>query len=92
MIKLSVQTLTSDLAQQLGYQNDQGVVVTAVKPGSPAEDAGLQTRDLIKEVKKTEVKTVQDFKSAVAKLKSGETAAFLVRRRQNTFFIPIEMP
>ncbi|MFQ6040933.1 MAG: PDZ domain-containing protein [Candidatus Poribacteria bacterium] len=80
------------MAQQLGYQNDQGVVVTAVKPGSPAEDAGLQIRDLIKEVNRTEVKTARDFKNAVAKLKSGETAAFLVRRGQNTFFIPIKMP
>ncbi|MDZ7261779.1 MAG: DegQ family serine endoprotease [candidate division KSB1 bacterium] len=89
---LSVQTLTPDIANQLGYQNEQGVVVTDVAGGSPAEDAGLQQGDLIKEVNRVKVRTVPDFKSAVARLKSGDSAALFVRRGQNTFFVAIQIP
>jgi serine protease Do len=88
---LSVQTLTPDIAEQLGYQKDSGVVVADVSSGSPAEDAGLQRGDLIKEVNRKEVRTVQDFEREMKDLKSGDVAALLVRRGQNTFFTTIEV-
>jgi len=89
---LAVQTLTPDIAQQLGYQNDHGVVVTAVAPGSPAEDAGIQVGDLIKKVSHGNVNTIAGFNKLVARLKSGETAALLVRRGGTTFFLAIQIP
>jgi serine protease Do len=89
---LSVQDLTPDLADQLGYQNDEGVVVTDVAEGSPAEQAGLQQNDLIKEVNKVKVRTVQEFKTAVARLEGGTSAAMLVRRGEMTFFVAIRIP
>jgi serine protease Do len=89
---LSVQTLTPDIASQLGYKNVEGVVVTDVAAGSPAEDAGLQQGDLVMEVNQVEVRTVQDFKTALARLKSGDSAALLVRRGDNTFFAAVRIP
>jgi len=88
---LSVQTLTPDIADQLGYQKDSGVIVTDVFSGSPAEEAGLQRGDLIKEVNRKEVRTVQDFENEINDLKSGNVAALLVRRGQNTFFTSIKV-
>jgi len=87
---LSVQTLTPDIAEQLGYQKDSGVIVTDVFSGSPAEEAGLQRGDLIKEVNRKEVRTVQDFEKEINDLKSGDVVALLVRRGQNTFFTSIK--
>ena len=41
-------TLTPELADQLGYeQNQQGVVITDVDPTSIAARAGLRSRDLV---------------------------------------------
>jgi len=88
---LSVQTLTPDIAEQLGYQKDSGVIVADVFSGSPAEEAGLQRGDLIKEVNRKEVRTVQDFEKKNKDLKSGDVAALLVRRGQNTFFTTIKV-
>jgi serine protease Do len=45
---ISVQTLTPDLADNLGYKGDRGVVIVSVVAGSAADDAGLQRGDLIK--------------------------------------------
>lgn len=88
---LSIQTLTPDIAKQLGYQNDRGALVTDVMPGGPAEDAGLQRGDLIKEVNRRGVENVRDFENEIKGLKSGDVAALLVRRGQNTFFTTIKI-
>ncbi len=88
---LSVQTLTSDLARQLKYEGDRGVVITSVTPGSAAEDAGLQRGDLIKEVNRKSVSSVPDFKAAVKSISKGDTAALLVRRGANTFYVGLQL-
>ncbi len=88
---LTIQNLTDDLAQQLGYKGDHGVVITDVKAGSPAEDAGLQKNDLIKQVNQKDVNNVGEFETIVKDLKKGDVAALLVRRGQNTFFVAIQL-
>jgi serine protease Do len=88
---LSVQTLTPDIARQLGYGNDKGVVITDVVPGGPADDAALQRGDLIKEVNRSPIGTAQDFEAAVRGAKSGETLALLVRRGQESVYVPLKV-
>jgi len=88
---LSIQDLTPAIARQLGYQGESGVLVTAVEAGSPAEDAQLQSGDLIKEVNRIEVKNVEDFNKAMSGLKSGDTAVLYVRSGQNFFFTTIKI-
>jgi len=88
---VNIQTLTPDLAEQLGYKNAKGVVITDVEPGSPADEAGLQRGDLIQEVNRKEVQTIQDFEKQLRGLKSGDAVALLVRRGANTFFIAVNM-
>ncbi len=90
---LSIQDLTPDIAVQLGYnRNEKGVIVAAVASGSPAEDAGLQRGDLIKEVNKAPVVTVDDFSKAMRGLKSGDAVALLVRRGPSTFYTALTIP
>lgn len=88
---VNIQTLTPDLAEQLGYKNAKGVVITDVEPGSPADDAGLQRGDLIQEVNRKEVQTAQDFEKQLKELKSGDVVALLVRRGDVTFFVAVKM-
>ena len=83
---ISIQTLTPDLADNLGYKDDRGVVVVNVVSGSAADDAGLQKGDLIKEVNKAPVRSARDFDEKIRGLKKGDSVAFLVRRGKNTFF------
>jgi serine protease Do len=89
---LSLQDLTPDIASQLGYQNERGVLVTAVVGGSAAEAAGLQRGDLIQEVARVEVGSIREFEKEVGNLASGESVALLVRRGDNTLFRAIVMP
>jgi serine protease Do len=89
---LSLQSLTPALAQQLGYTDVQGVLVADVAAGSPAEDAGLRRGDLILEVDRVAVKTPQELVRAVSHVRSGDSAALLVRRGDGTFFVAIQVP
>jgi serine protease Do len=89
---LTVQNLTADIAKQLGYKNDKGVVITSLAPGGPAEEAGLKTGDLIKEINKVSVQNMNDFNNAVKGLGSGDSIAMLIRRGDNTFYAGIQIP
>jgi serine protease Do len=83
---LSVQTLTPEIAAQLRLEDDaKGVVVTRVRPGSPAEAARLQQYDLILEVNQTPVASSAEFKKAIAKNPKG--ALLLVKRGRQEIFV-----
>ena len=46
-IGVSLEPLTEELVQSLGLQNNHGAVIARIHPGSPAETAGLQPKDVI---------------------------------------------
>ena len=56
-------SLTPALAQELGLPfNAKGVVVTEVKPGSPADQMGLQKGDIVLNLNGTNIVDAQTFK------------------------------
>ncbi len=87
---LTIQTLNRELAEEYGYSGEKGVVVTAVQPGSPADDAGAQRGDLIKEVDRTPVSSVSEFNMVAKKGGKTDSIALLVRRGENTFFLALQ--
>jgi serine protease Do len=89
---LSVQDLTPEIAQQLGYENERGVLITEVVAGSPADEAGLQRADLIKEVNRSTVPTVQEFNRAIKHLVGGDSIALRVQRGENSFYAALQIP
>jgi serine protease Do len=87
-----IQELTSDIAEQLGFVDEIGVVIAHVFPGTPASEAGLRRGDLIQEVNRRPVQSEEEFDKAIEDLKGGDILALLVRRGQNTFFVTLKIP
>jgi serine protease Do len=87
---LSVENLTPQVARALGYKGDAGVVVTAVTPESAADDAGIRKNDLIKEVNRVPVQSVEEFQKALEQSGRKHDIALLVRRGDNTFFVALQ--
>jgi len=88
---LAVQTLTPDLAENLGLDRSlKGVVVTQVEPGSPAAEAGLRRGDVILEVNRQAVKDVAVYRKALKASGKGKSVLFLVRRGDNTIFLAVK--
>jgi serine protease Do len=89
---LMLAPVTPEVARGLGIEPGSGVLVRGVKSGSPAEDAGLQAGDVIVEVNRKPVKSVDAFMETVGKVKEGESLLFLVRRGDATIFLALKQP
>jgi serine protease Do len=87
-----VQTLTPEIAQNLGVEDAKGVVVTAVESGSPAEDAGLRRGDIILEVNRQPIEDTDGYRKALRAGEKGKNVLFLVRRGENTIFLALKPP
>jgi serine protease Do len=85
---LVVQDLNPELAERLGLESADGVLITSVKPGSPAEDAHLRRGDVILEVDRSEIEDVNDLWAQLDAADDG--ALFLIRRGDSTIFVPIK--
>jgi len=82
-----VQELTPEVAQELGYEVRQGVIISAVAPGSPAAFAELRPGLLIEEVNRHRVKNLADFYEALKiSLKTGRVL-LLVRDQHFRRFV-----
>jgi serine protease Do len=78
---ITVQNVTADIADRLEIPADKGVIVQDVKSGSFADDIGVARGDVILEVNRQAVNTVEEFNKVQAALKSGQDVVFLVRQR-----------
>lgn len=87
---LTVQRLTPQIAESLGLDKTEGVVVTAVEPTSAAEEGGIRRGDVIVEINRKQVRTVEDYKKAVAGIRKGKGVLFLVRRGESTLFLALK--
>ena len=83
----SVQNLTPEVAQQLGYDGTDGVVVTQIDPGSKAYEAGVRRGMVIREVNHQEVSNTQAFRQAVSKAERDKRVLLLVQSQQATMYI-----
>lgn len=84
-----IQTLTLDVARELGYEEASGVVVSDVDDGSVAAEKGLRPGMLIVEVNRSEVKNARDFEKALKKGEGG-TALLRVKTRDGSFFLHLK--
>jgi serine protease Do len=61
-----------------------------VQPGSPAEDAGLRRGDVVLEVNRKPVGTVDKYSEEMKKTAEGKSVLLLVRRGENTVFLALK--
>jgi len=72
--------LDEAIAQRLQLPVRQGIIVIEVIPGTAADQAGLRVYDVITEVNRQPVATMDDFLAAIADMKVGDVLLFTVIR------------
>ncbi|MBV8437435.1 MAG: Do family serine endopeptidase [Silvibacterium sp.] len=83
---LAVQDLNEDARQQMHIPSRvNGAVIANVRPGSPADDAGLAPGDVILEVNRKPVSSAEQFVSDVH-VNSGKDVLLLVWSRGNATY------
>jgi len=61
-----IQEVTPDIAKSLGLKNEDGVLISMVNPGEPAEKGGLKSGDVILEFNGKKIKDVKSLQRTVA--------------------------
>ncbi|MBX5477760.1 MAG: PDZ domain-containing protein [Pyrinomonas methylaliphatogenes] len=79
---ISTESLTKQLADYFGVAEGQGVLVTSVEPGSPADRAGLKAGDVIVEVDGEKVGNAASLTRAINRKADGEVTLTIVRNKQ----------
>jgi serine protease Do len=87
---IKVQNLNPEIARGLGLKKPGGVVVTQVESGSPADEAGIQTGDVIREVNRKPVKNADDFLEKIEKIKGQENVLLFIQRGENHLFAAVK--
>ena len=88
---IEAQELTAEWRRRLRLDEDvQGVVVTDVSSRSAAAKAEISAGDLIKRIGDTEIRDMNDFRSAVSVIEEGEAVLFLILRQGYARFITVE--
>ena len=88
---IGVQELDPEVATELGYGDQHGVVITEVQPGSMGALAGLRQGMLIQEVNKIPVRSMKDFEDAISQTGNKRSVLLLVRDQQATRYVAIRM-
>ena len=80
MLGVTIQPVTSDLAQGLGLKEARGVAISSVSPGGPAERAGLKQGDVILQVNGKTVNDPNELRNTVAAMSPGTDVTVTIAR------------
>jgi len=87
---LVVRELSPDLARRFGFdENEKGVVVIKVEPGSRVFEAGIRPGDIVLQINQKNVTSLEDYKRSASKIKAKERALLLIRRKGQDLFVTI---
>jgi predicted metalloprotease with PDZ domain len=86
---LSVRPLTPPIARELGLEVKEGMLVGDVVEGGRAAEAGIEAGDVIVEIDRQPVRTVEDLTARVDKQAKGEPIVMLVNRAGHTLYVAI---
>ena len=86
-----VQEFTPELARRFRMDYEPGILVVQVEEGSPAEEAGLQQGDLIKEVNRKPVKDLKTYQGLINSLKKTGNILFRIKRGGMNLFVSLRL-
>jgi len=87
---LSAQPITPEIAKRLGKKETDGVIISSVKPESPSSEAGLRRGDIVKEIDRKPIRSMNDYSKALTEAEKNEVVLFLVERGGNTIYIIVK--
>jgi len=85
---VAVEPLEREDLRQLNIEG--GVAVSGVEPESPADRAGLREGDVIREINRKLVRSVEEFERLVRGLSSKQGVLMLIMRGKATLFLSIK--
>lgn len=89
-IGVKIQPLTYDMAHLFGLENNQGVIISALTEGSPAQKSGLKVGDVITKANSKFVDNSKSFSRMIAEFPIGLDITFEIIRSNNNKSIMVK--
>jgi serine protease Do len=86
---MTVQEITPELAVHFGLAEKTGVIVTQVKEGGPADEAGVILQDILLQVNRVKITSLKDYLTEISKEGAEEVLLILVKRAETSFFVTL---
>ena len=83
LLGVSIHTIDEENAEILGVDSKSGAMITAIEPGSAAEEAGLRVEDIIIRVNDERISNARDLQNAIGLKGSGERVTIEFIRQSN---------
>lgn len=83
---ISAQEITPDIARQLGVR-PEGVMVTNIQEGTPADEVGIQPQDIIVQVNRVKISSMNDYIREITKAGVKKSVTLLIKRGRSSFFV-----
>jgi S1-C subfamily serine protease len=83
---VSVEPLTSQLAQFFGVRSGSGILVKSVEKGSAAEKAGIKAGDVIVKVDNESIERSSDYRQAIRHRRTETVKVTVVRNKAEQIF------
>jgi len=88
---MTVQEVTPEIARHLGRKVQGGVIITKIRMGSAADDAGLKVQDIVLQINRAKIRTLKDYQHALSRKPENKTWLLLVQRGATSFFVTLEV-
>ncbi|MCI0548168.1 MAG: DegQ family serine endoprotease [Candidatus Rokubacteria bacterium] len=87
LLGLDVRPITPEIARQLNLRGTEGVIVVRVDEEGPAAEAGLQRGDVIRELNRLPVRSMQEFERIARDVKAGDRVTVLLQRGPQALYV-----
>jgi serine protease Do len=91
IVGLKVKPVPPEQAERLGLEEDAGVMVSGVGPGSAAGEAGIQKGDIILEINRKPLAGIDDYREVMKAIEDDESVLMLVRRDESSFYVALNL-
>ncbi len=86
---LGLRDLNPQVRGESGRENERGVLVGEVQPGSPADLAGVRVGDIILSANRHPVNSAKEAIEEISKGSDKEALLLLLKREQGSFFVAL---
>lgn len=84
---ITVSELSPQIRNRYNIDNDTGVIILSVQPGTIGAEAGFIPGDIILEINKSKLDNIDDLDRQLSNATNNESILFLIERGQNTFYL-----
>jgi len=91
MLGVEAEEISGQLGGYFGAPDGEGILVREVRPGSPAEKAGLKAGDVITKAEGERVRTIRDLRSKLREKREQKNVSIVAIRRGSEMSFNVEI-